>query len=57
MTERKVEGRAEVTGRQGRRRKKPPDDFKERREYCELKEESPYRTLWRAALEESMDLS
>ena len=42
----KIEGAVEVTGKQGRRRKQLLGDFKERRGYCNLKEESLYRTLW-----------
>ena len=38
----------EVTGRQGRRRRKLLDDLKERRGYCHLKEEALDRTTWRA---------
>ena len=38
----------EVTGRQGRRRRKLLDDFKERRGYSHLKEEALDRTMWRA---------
>jgi hypothetical protein len=37
-----------VTGRQGRRRRKPLDDLKERRGYCHLKEVVLDRTMWRA---------
>jgi len=37
-----------VTGRRGRRRRKLPDDLKERREYSQLKEEALDRTMWRA---------
>ena len=36
-----------MTGRQGRRRTKLLDDLKERREYCNLKEEAVDRTMWR----------
>jgi len=36
-----------VTRRQGRRRKTLLDDLKERRGYCELKEEALDRTMWR----------
>jgi len=36
-----------VTGRRGRRRRKL-DDLKERRGYCNLKEEALDRTMWRA---------
>ena len=38
----------EVTGRQGRRRRKLLDDLKERRGYSHLKEEALDRTMWRA---------
>jgi hypothetical protein len=37
-----------VTRRRGRRRRKLLDDVKERRGYCELKEEALGRTVWRA---------
>jgi len=37
-----------VTGRRGRRRRKLPDDLKERRGYSHLKEEALDRTMWRA---------
>jgi len=37
-----------VTGRRGRRRRKPLDDLKERREYYHLKEEALDYTMWRA---------
>jgi len=37
-----------VTGRQGRRHRKPLDDLKERRGYSHLKEEARDRTMWRA---------
>jgi len=45
VTERKIQGGIEVTGRQGRRRRKLLDDLKERRKYCHLKEEALGRTL------------
>ena len=38
----------QVTGRQGRRRRKLLDDLKERRGYSHLKEEALDRTRWRA---------
>jgi hypothetical protein len=41
-------GGMEVTGRQGRRRRKLLDDLKERRGYSYLKEEALDRTIWRA---------
>jgi hypothetical protein len=54
----KIQGRIEVTERQGRRRRKLLDDLKERRGYCHLKEEAVDRTMWRElALEEALDLS
>ena len=37
----------EVTRRRGRRRKKLMDDLKDRRGYCQLKEEALDRTMWR----------
>jgi hypothetical protein len=40
-------GGIEVTGRQGRRRRKLLDDLKERRGYSHLKEEALDRTMWR----------
>ena len=43
----KIKGQIEVTRRQGRRRKKLLDDLKDRRGYCELKEEGLDRTMWR----------
>jgi hypothetical protein len=43
----KLEGRIEMTGRRGRRRKQLLDDLKGKRRYCKLKEEALVRTLWR----------
>jgi len=37
-----------VTGRRGRKRRKLLDELKERRGYCNLKEEGLDRTVWRA---------
>jgi hypothetical protein len=48
VTEGKIQGGIELTGRQGRRRRKLLDDFKERRGYSHLKQEVPDRTMWRA---------
>jgi hypothetical protein len=48
ITEGKIQGGIEMTGRQGRRRKKLLDDLKKRREYSNLKEESLDRTTWTA---------
>ena len=47
ITEGKIQGGIEVTGRQGRRRRKLLDDLKERRGYSHLKEEAMDRTTWR----------
>jgi len=44
----RYKGVIEVTGRQGRRRRKLLDDLKERRGYSHLKEEAVDRTMWRA---------
>jgi hypothetical protein len=44
----KIKGGIEVTGRQGRRRRKLLDDLTERRGYSHLKEEALDRTMWRA---------
>jgi hypothetical protein len=48
VTEGKIQGGIEVTGRQGRRRTKLLDDLIERRGYSHLKEEALARTTWRA---------
>jgi len=48
VTEGKIQRGIEVTGRQGRRRRKPLDELKERRGYSHLKEEALDRTIWRA---------
>jgi len=48
VTEGKIQGGIEVTGRQGRRRKKLLDDLKERRGYSHLKKEPLARTMWTA---------
>jgi hypothetical protein len=47
VIEGKVEGRTEMTGRRGRRRKQLLDDLKETRRYWKLKEAALNRTLWR----------
>jgi hypothetical protein len=54
VTEGRIQGGIEVTGRQGRRRRKLLDDLKERRGYSHLKEEALRGEL---ALEEAWDLS
>ena len=48
VIEGKIQGGIEVTGRQGRRRRKLLDDLKERRGYSHLKEEALDRTMCRA---------
>ena len=48
VTEGKIQGGIEVTGRRARRRMKLLDDLKERRGYSHLKEEALDRTMWRA---------
>ena len=47
VIEGKIKGQIEVTRRRERRRKKLLDDFKDRRGYCQLKEEALDRTVWR----------
>ena len=47
VIEGKIKGQIEVARRWGRRRKKLLDDLKDRRGYCELKEETLDRTMWR----------
>jgi hypothetical protein len=47
----KIEGRIEVTGGRGRRRKKLQDDSKEERGCWKLKKEALDRTLWRTRFE------
>ena len=48
VIEGKIKGGIEVTGRQGKRRRKLLDDLKERTGYSHLKEEALDRTAWRA---------
>jgi hypothetical protein len=48
VIEGKKQGGIEVTGRQGRKRRKLLDDLKERRGYSHLKEEALDRTVWSA---------
>jgi len=45
IIEGKIKEEREVTGRQGRRRRKLLDDLEERRGYSHLKEEAPDRTM------------
>ena len=47
VIEGKIKGRIEVTRRRGRMRKKLLDNFKDRRGYCQLKEEVLDRTMWK----------
>ena len=47
VIEGKIKRQIEVTRRRGRRRKKLLDDLKDRRGYCQLKEEALDRTMWR----------
>jgi hypothetical protein len=51
VTEGKIKGGIEVTGRRGRIRRKLLNDLKERRGYSHLKEEAVDRTIWRARFE------
>jgi hypothetical protein len=44
----KIKGWIEMTGIQGRRRRKLLDDLKEKKRYSHLKEEALDRTMWRA---------
>ena len=48
VTEGKIKGGIEVTGRRGRRRRKLLDDIKERRGYSHSNKEALDRTMWRA---------
>jgi hypothetical protein len=48
VIERKIKGGIEVTGRQGRRRRKLLDDLKGRRRNFNLKEAALDRTMWKA---------
>jgi hypothetical protein len=44
----KLEGRREMTGRRGTRRKQLLDDLKEKRGYWKLKEEALDRSQWKS---------
>jgi hypothetical protein len=48
VTEGKLEGRIEMTGRRGRRHKQLLDDLKGKRRYWKLKEEALDSTIWRS---------
>ena len=45
-----IDVRIEVTVRRGRKRKQLLDDLKEKRRYCELKDEALDRTPWRTRI-------
>ena len=47
VIEGKIKEQIELTRRRGRRRKKLLDDLKDRRGYCQLKEEALDSTMWR----------
>jgi len=47
VVEGKIKGETEVARRRGRRRKKLLDDFKNKRGYSHLKDETQGRTMWR----------
>jgi hypothetical protein len=47
VIEGKLEGRIEMTGRRGKRRKQLLDDLTQTRAYWKLKEEALDRTVWR----------
>jgi len=47
VVEGKIKGQIEVTRRRGRRLKKLLDDPRDRRGYCQLKEEALDRNMWR----------
>ena len=50
VSESKIEGRIEVTGRRERRRKQLLNDLKEKKGYWKFKEEALDRTVWRTCL-------
>ena len=56
VIEEEIEGRTEVTGRRGKRRKQILDDLKGKRGYWRLEGRAPDFTLWRTRFEESVDL-
>jgi hypothetical protein len=57
VTEGKIQGGIEMTGRQGRRHRKLLDVLKVKRGYSHLKEEAPVALCGELALEETLDLS
>jgi len=50
VIEGEIDVRIEVTVRRGRRRKQLLDDLKEKRRYCELKDEALARNPWRTRI-------
>jgi hypothetical protein len=54
VIEGKIEGRIEVTGRRGRRRKQLLDDLKEKKKYWDLKEKALDRILCGTRFEQVM---
>jgi hypothetical protein len=48
VIERRIKGGIEVTGRRGRRHRKPLEDLKGSRGYFHLKDKALDRTMWRA---------
>jgi hypothetical protein len=57
VIEGKMNGQLEVTRRPGRRRKKLLDGRKDRTGYCQWKEETLDRTMWRNRFGRGLDLS
>ena len=57
VIEGKIKGQIEVTRRRGRRRKKLLDYLKDRRGYCQLKEEALDCTMWRNRFGRGLGLS
>jgi hypothetical protein len=57
VIEGKLEGRIEMTGRRGRRRKQLLDDLKEKKRYWKLKQEALDPHCGELALEEATDLN
>jgi hypothetical protein len=47
VKKKRIDGRIDVTGRRGRRRKQLLDGLEESRGYCKLKVEALESTLWR----------
>jgi hypothetical protein len=56
VIEEKIQGEIEVTGRQGRRRRKLLVDLTEKTGYPHLKEEALDRTMWRAGFSRGFGL-